>query len=76
MKDTIIVELKQDGGDIFFPTSFTPNGDSIKDLSGLLGNIDLISNCKLSVYNRYGEVVFTSNNPTKNWDGSNKLVKN
>ncbi|MEO6230052.1 MAG: gliding motility-associated C-terminal domain-containing protein [Ferruginibacter sp.] len=74
-KDTINVEVRQDCGDVFFPTSFSPNGDSKNDLFGPLGNVDLISNYKLSIYNRYGELVFTTNNPATKWDGSFKGSK-
>ncbi len=73
--DSIKVEVRQDCGDVFFPSSFTPNGDSRKNQFGPLGSIDLISNYKLSIYNRFGEVIFTTNNSATKWDGSYKGSK-
>jgi gliding motility-associated-like protein len=54
---------------IYFPSAFTPNNDGRNDLFGPLGNLSALSNFKLSVYNRYGQQIFFSNNPFQKWDG-------
>ncbi len=55
---------------VFVPTVFSPNGDGLNDLlrgyvSG--GNITLFS-----IYNRRGNLVFSTTNPREGWDGRHK----
>lgn len=56
---------------IAFPNAFTPNNDGINDLFRLK-NPPVLSRFRLSVYNRWGENIFTTTDPAKGWDGSNK----
>lgn len=63
-------------GDVYFPNSFTPNGDSKNEGFGPLGNIAAISNYQLIVYNRYGELVFSSKDPNEKWNGYYKAKRN
>ncbi|HNF45015.1 MAG TPA: gliding motility-associated C-terminal domain-containing protein [Ferruginibacter sp.] len=56
-------------GDIYFPNSITPNGDARNDGFGPLGNISAISNYQLNIFNRYGELVFSSKDPSERWNG-------
>ncbi len=65
--DTIVV--KNECNEIEFPTAFTPNGDGRNDLFGPLGSLPLISSYKLIVYNRWGQIAFTSADPFKKWNG-------
>ncbi|HVX52747.1 MAG TPA: gliding motility-associated C-terminal domain-containing protein, partial [Chitinophagaceae bacterium] len=54
---------------VFVPSAFTPNGDGHNDvfrITGLQGQ-KLID---LSVYNRWGQLVFRTNDPLKAWDGT------
>jgi gliding motility-associated-like protein len=53
------------------PNVFTPNGDDINDrliakTSGLVEKIDM------KIFNRYGVLVFQTNEPKINWDGTYK----
>ncbi len=51
------------------PNTFTPNGDGINDtwkIDGLAG----FSNCTVSVYTRWGQLVFKSTGYPKPWDGT------
>ncbi len=60
-------------GRIFFPNAFSPNGDNHNDFFGpVISNIKLdeILNYSLKIANRYGEIIFESDDPTKTWDGS------
>lgn len=59
-------------GDVFFPKAFSPNNDGINDQFGPLGNIALLNNYTLSVFNRLGELVFKTSDPSKKWDGMYK----
>lgn len=72
------VDSTSDCGDIvsdervFFPNAFTPNGDGINDeFKPLLLNIELagIMNFQFTVANRFGQVVYSSENPEFGWDG-------
>ena len=53
------------------PNSFTPNGDGINDCFGIKywGQVDELD---FSIYNRFGERVFHTNNPAVCWDGKYK----
>jgi len=55
-------------GDIFIPTIFSPNGDLNNDLQCVFGNC--ISTMKYSIYDRWGEKVFETENQTECWDGT------
>jgi gliding motility-associated-like protein len=56
---------------IFFPNAITPNGDGKNDVFKpiLYGSLDVYH---LAIYDRYGEIVFESNDPAKGWDGRYK----
>ena len=61
--------------DVYFPNSFTPNQDGKNDLFGPTGNVLAISDYFIKIYNRYGQQVFSSNNPLIKWDGTFKGKK-
>lgn len=48
---------------------FTPNGDGINDTFGI--PMADITHSNLSVYNRYGKLLYQTNEPTGRWNGSN-----
>lgn len=52
---------------IFVPSGFTPNGDNLNDEFRVKGY--LVSSMHLMVYNRWGELVFESTDPSQGWDG-------
>lgn len=52
---------------IFIPNSFTPNGDGINDVFRVYGSA--IREYELTVFNRWGDVVFSSINPEEVWVG-------
>lgn len=53
---------------IYFPTSFTPNGDGLNDVFMPLGGG--IDEFKLEIYNRWGNLIFSSQNMKQAWDGN------
>jgi gliding motility-associated-like protein len=53
---------------ITVPNAFTPNGDSKNDYLYPL-NAWKATNLEFYIYNRYGQVVFHTNNWTNKWDG-------
>lgn len=66
------IDITVDCKDVYFPTAFTPNGDTKNDLFGVWGNISSLTNYKLTVFNRNGELLFTTTSPSQKWDGTNK----
>ncbi len=59
--------------DIYFPSAFSPNGDSKNDFFCALGdNVASVTDYTLSVYNRWGQLVFVTYNPFEKWDGKLK----
>ncbi len=66
-KDTI--NVKQIFCDIWIPNSFTPNNDGKNDVFRVTGNLARVQDFSLSVFNRWGERVYYSQDKTKGWDG-------
>lgn len=60
---------------IYFPSAFTPNNDGKNDKFGPLGSLAALTKYRLSIYNRWGEKIFTSTNPFDKWDGRVKGEK-
>lgn len=59
---------------VYVPNSFTPDGDGTNDLFlPVLNGIDP-ANYELLIFNRWGEIIFTSNNIAEGWDGKHKGV--
>ncbi|MCO5951129.1 gliding motility-associated C-terminal domain-containing protein [Mucilaginibacter flavidus] len=54
---------------IVVPNTFTPNGDGINDLWNITALL-YYPDCSLSVFNRYGSVVYRSIGYGKPWDGT------
>ncbi|MBH83787.1 MAG: hypothetical protein CMP70_03845 [Flavobacteriales bacterium] len=57
--------------ELFIPNSFTPDGDRINDTFGCKGYG--ISTYTISILNRWGELVFNSNDINIEWDGNNSI---
>ena len=54
----------------FVPTSFTPNGDGLNDEFGPIGLGISVEDYEMIIYNRWGQVIFQTNDPTAKWDGT------
>lgn len=69
VSDTIIILKKIDGCEcsLFVPSAFTPNRDGKNEL------IKTFSNCQVSgellIYNRWGQLVYQTNDLQKGWNG-------
>ncbi len=60
--------------DIFIPSAFSPNGDGLND-TWKIPALNAFSSFELSVFNRYGEIVFQSKSTSLAWDGTYKGAK-
>jgi len=65
------VEVSWGDCDLFIPSAFSPNGDGVNELFGLINGIS-INSFSMKVYNRNGQVVFSSSDQFKKWDGKYK----
>lgn len=54
---------------LYLPNAFTPNGDGLNDQFNVVG--EGIKKIEISVYNRWGNLVYQSNNQVS-WDGTYK----
>lgn len=71
--DTINVLPKQCLTGLYVPNAFTPNKDGKNDIlkAFLFGNV---AEFKFTIYNRYGEIIFTTSDSSKGWDGNIKGI--
>jgi gliding motility-associated-like protein len=54
-----------------FPKAFTPNGDNVSDVFGVVSNCEnQITDYSLKIFNRWGKIVFESSDLNAFWDGS------
>lgn len=53
------------------PNVFTPNQDNYNDLFRPYDNFTSVERIKLKVFNRWGRIVFETEDPQINWDGKN-----
>ena len=75
MSSSDIIEVNFEGLDncIEIPTGFTPNGDGIHDEWTIYGLYNF-PNCKISIYNRWGQSVFYSEGYGIAWDGKSEGI--
>ena len=65
--NSIIIEK---GFRIYIPNVFTPDRDGINDMFGPVGTFGAVSDYTMQIYNRWGELLFESDDPSKYWDGT------
>ncbi len=65
--DTVIVSYS-DCMEIYVPSGFSPNGDGHNDYFHILNAADFIFQ-ELEIYNRWGQLIFKTQNPTDFWNG-------
>ena len=53
----------------FMPNAFTPNGDGSNDDFLGAGVLEGVSDFRMTIWNRYGELVFETANPLDGWSG-------
>jgi gliding motility-associated-like protein len=55
---------------VYLPNSFTPNGDGLNDEFGpVTNNVDRLF-FTFRVFDRWGQIIFETNNPNEWWDGT------
>jgi gliding motility-associated-like protein len=56
----------------YIPTAFTPDGDGLNDNFKVVGEGLDLTNFKMRIFNKWGELIFESSNPDTGWDGTYK----
>lgn len=69
--DSMIVFVDFDCGEIFVPNIFSPNGDTHNDELQVFGTL-CVDNFHWAIYDRWGELVFETQDPATKWDGTYK----
>ncbi len=70
---TVLVNNTNKGG-YLMPNAFTPNNDGVNDCYGI-SSWGIILELEFSIYNRWGERVFFTTEPSKCWDGTFRGVQ-
>ncbi|WP_417860670.1 gliding motility-associated C-terminal domain-containing protein [Winogradskyella sediminis] len=59
-------------GELLIPDGFSPNGDLINPVFDII-NLDILyPNFKLSIFNRYGNIIYEGDINSPKWDGTSK----
>jgi len=67
--DTVLLHLIPcDTSELWVPNAFTPNSDGVNDVFEAKGQG--VTNFKMYIYNRWGELVFQSDDITEFWNGT------
>jgi gliding motility-associated-like protein len=69
VKDSVVMIEKKEGCECFMhvPTAFTPNSDGKNDLFHVRSNCIAVG--ELTIYNRWGRLVYRSKDVSKGWNG-------
>jgi len=70
--DTVLVGPGDCG--VFIPSAFTPNNDNLNEAFGVVDHVAL-QYYSMQIYSKWGQLVFSSNDVTKKWDGTFKGKK-
>jgi gliding motility-associated-like protein len=71
-EDSILINVDY-RDNLFVPSAFTPNGDGKNDVFRV-ANITFQRLLEFRVFNRWGQEIYSTNDPRKGWDGSWKGV--
>lgn len=68
----IVIRPNCNESDIFIPNAFSPNNDGNNDILKISSNF--MESVEFSIYNRWGQKVFETNDKFKWWDGTSKGI--
>lgn len=55
--------------DVFVPNAFSPDGDDINESFLPIFNVSWVTNYEFMIFNRWGELIFSSTKPGEGWRG-------
>lgn len=70
--DTLVAYFVQEPFNVYVPNTFTPNNDGRNDVFKPIGTAWMPGTYEITIFNRWGEVVFYSTDPEQPWDGSHQ----
>lgn len=70
-RDVIIHDLYN----LYLPNSFTPNNDGVNDDFGVVGEQIDATDFEFRIFDRWGNLIFFTNDPNERWDGTKDNVK-
>ena len=74
-RDSITFSVFVDGlNHIYVPNAFTPNGDGVNDVHQISFSGTILF-YEMEIFDRWGEMVYRSNDPERGWDGTFKSAK-
>ena len=65
-KSSVVIKILLDP---MIPTAFTPNGDGLNDYWHIK-NLNDYSNCEVTIFDRYGQIIYHSRGYNNPWDGT------
>jgi len=72
-KDSITMDVIIDGIYLFYvPNAFTPDGDGVNEIFRPYGEGIDFSQYTMEIFDRWGELVFSTDNAERGWDGTYK----
>jgi gliding motility-associated-like protein len=66
----LIINIINSQDALFVPNAFTPDGDGLNDI--FLPYYNGVTNYNMKIVNRWGEIIFETNDLAIGWDGRNK----
>lgn len=74
-KSTDSVTILFGGEPFWMPNAFSPNGDGLNDVFKPVQRYDYVNSYNLSIFSRWGELIFETSNIEQGWDGNHKGKK-
>ncbi len=71
VSDSIFVQYGSCDCEFYMPTAFTPNNDGLNDNYKPLFDCDSLITFEFEIFNRWGEMVYSSTIATEGWEGPN-----
>ncbi len=69
-KSTDTVQILWGGAPFYLPNAFTPNGDGLNDTFGPIPRYDYVNRYHMSIFNRWGQMIFETTDINQGWAGS------
>lgn len=71
-RDSVLITVKENCGAVFVPNAFSPNNDGQNDILYVMCNPACVSGLTFNIYDRWGNLIFKTSDPTVGWDGTYK----
>ena len=66
------VQILWGGTPFYIPNAFTPNGDGLNDTFGPIPRYDYVNRYHMSIFNRWGQMIYETSDINQGWDGTFK----